>query len=245
MHVDGARFHINIVAPHVFEQKLARKNLARRFHQHFQQTELGRPQVNIFVAAKNFFLRQIHPNIFKHQFFLRQQFGRAAQVGLYPGHQLRHRKRLGYIVVRTGRQAFDFVFFFAFGGQHDNRNVFNVRFVAYHFADFHSRKFGQHPVEQNNRRTIFFHRRQSLVARRLQRHFKTLFFKIVFQEQSQSFFVFHHQYQSHAVFPPFSVFINFSARRQYLQHNCRRQRRRCPPPARRRRLLGTAAPFPG
>ena len=81
MDVNSPGFHINIVAPDRFQQIFAGKDLARRFHQRFQQPKFGRPQMDIAVAAENFFLGQIHFDIFKTQFLFLKRFRGATQVG--------------------------------------------------------------------------------------------------------------------------------------------------------------------
>src|SRR2546426_10914023 len=45
---------------------------------------------------------------------------RSSQQRLNPGEQLLHVKRLGYVVIGSGSQSFDFVFGLALGGQHQN-----------------------------------------------------------------------------------------------------------------------------
>ena len=53
----------------------------------------------------------------------------APQLGADACHQLRRVERLGYIVIRTDRQAVNFVDILALGGKHDNRDV--LRFTQH------------------------------------------------------------------------------------------------------------------
>ena len=168
--------------------------------------------MNIIFAAEDLLFHQIHPDIFKHQLFGRRNFRGPSQIGLNPCHQLRNRKRLGNVVVGAGCQAFDFVFFLSFGGEHDDRNVFNVRLAADQLADFHAGNFGQHPVQQNNRRAVFFNFGQRFVAPGLQNDFVAFFFKVIFQQQAESFFIFDNHYQRcHNFSPEYILWRNCKA----------------------------------
>ena len=183
MDVNGAGLDINIVAPDGFEQGFARENLSRRFHQHTEQAKFGGAEMNVIVAAKNLFFDQIHANVFKHELFMLNQFRSAAQIGFDPSHEFGNGKGFGYVIVRTGGKPPDFVFFLAFGGKHDDRDILNVRFAANKLANFDAGHLGQHPVEQNDRRTMFFNLGQRLVAARFPDDFVPFLLQVVFQEQ--------------------------------------------------------------
>src|SRR3954464_10871057 len=51
MDVDGALVDVDLAAPHAVEQLLAREHAARPLHQEFEQTILGRPEIDRAPAA--------------------------------------------------------------------------------------------------------------------------------------------------------------------------------------------------
>ena len=202
MNINRAGLHIDIISPYGFEQIFAGKNLTRNFHQGFQQPELGRAEVNIIIAAVNLFGFHIHNNIFKSQFFFGLRFRRAADIGFDPGHQFGNGKRLGNIIVRTRGQAFNLVLLLAFGGKHDNRNIFNIRLVANQLTYLNAGKLRKHPVQKNNRRAGLFYLGDGFAAAGFPYDVITFFFKIIFENQRQGLFVLNnHNRMFHVVLP--------------------------------------------
>ncbi len=147
--------------------------------------------MDIIIAAEHFFLNHVHANIFKDEFFNAGRLGCATQLRFDASHKFRNGKGFGNVIVGTGGQTFDFVFFFAFGREHDDGNVFDVRFGADEFANVHSGHFGQHPIQQNYRRAMFLYLCDCFVAAAFHHDVVAFFFKIVFEHQSQRFFVFN------------------------------------------------------
>ena len=127
MHVDGALVDIDVAAPHAVEQLLAREDAARALHQELQQLELGRAEMELACRARRtrWVSRSSSMSPAASRFATRPRLG-APQERADPRQQLRHRERLGDVVVGAGREAAHAVALLAARGQHDDRQALGL-----------------------------------------------------------------------------------------------------------------------
>ncbi len=86
----------------------------------------------------------------------------STQEGFHAGDQCFGAEGFGDVVVGTQFQADDRVGFFGFGRQHDNREHGGIRCGTHALADFKSIQLGQHQIEHNQVRLLFFDLLQGL-----------------------------------------------------------------------------------
>src|SRR6185312_3377831 len=118
----------------------------RVLHQVIEDAEFGRAQMHLAIAALHTVSDAVNDDVADNDLVLSQRRANAAHDGAETRQKLRHRERLGDVVVSANVETTDTVAFLAARGEHNDRRV--ARFLArtQAAADFDAGRFWQHPI---------------------------------------------------------------------------------------------------
>ena len=120
MHVDGAFFDEDVIAPHLIEQLGAAENALGVRHEEMQQTEFGRPQIERAPGDVDPMCARVDTKPLGLNAVVSHFGCTAAQYRLDTRHQLTRRKRFGQIIVGAGFQTGHLILLLASGSQQNN-----------------------------------------------------------------------------------------------------------------------------
>ena len=164
MNIDGARLNVDIRTPDRVEQLFAREHAAGVLDEIIQQAEFGRPEMNFDIVASDAMGRAVNADVADPDTVLCQGGPDAAHDSADACGELRHRERLGHVIVRAGVETTDPVRLLSLGGEHDDRQVSRGGASAQAAADLDAGQLRQHPVEQQNIRLALVDHHQRLLA---------------------------------------------------------------------------------
>ena len=152
--VDRAFLDVNVLAPHVVEQALARMHAFRMGHEEVQQAEFGRAQGQRFPAGGDPVAGRIQLQPVEFDGGLAGVRGAAPQQRLDARDEFAGREGFGEVVVDAAVEAAQFVLFLGAGGEHDDGDIPGQLFLAQAAGVFHAAHARQHPVEQDQVRGL-------------------------------------------------------------------------------------------
>ncbi len=156
VNIHAARRDKPLGAPHGVQQLIAREHAIRPRCQIIQQAEFQRRERHRLAVVRHAVGGRVdhQPAHLDHARRLSRRLG-AAEQRFDTGNQFARAEWLCHVIVRAHFQPHDAVRFLAPGGQHQNRQAIQ-RLVAPDVpADFETRKFWQHQIEQQHVRRCF------------------------------------------------------------------------------------------
>ncbi|KFB71161.1 MAG: hypothetical protein AW09_003720 [Candidatus Accumulibacter phosphatis] len=150
MDVDRAVFDIDVIAPDVVEQLLARVDASGIGHQETQQPEFGRGQGDPPARNARFVADRVQLDRTSTQRALDKLWGAAAQYRLHARQQFLRAEGLDDVIVGAAFQPGNTICFLATCGQQDDRHAARSSFVAELANQRQPGLTGQHPVDQRN-----------------------------------------------------------------------------------------------
>ncbi len=164
MDIDGAFVDVDVAAPDLVQELLAREHAAGIFQQELQQPELGRPERHLAARARHALGVAVELDVAGRERG-RDPLGlRAAQQRADAGEQLRNREGLDDVVVGAGREPADALAFLAARGEHDDRQPARLRLGPQASDELDARKPRQHPVDHREVGRGFLEAQLGLVA---------------------------------------------------------------------------------
>src|SRR5215216_2589656 len=191
--IDGALVDVDVASPNAVEQLLARKYPAGTLQQKFQQTKLGRPQLDLAAAAKDATTVAVELDLAGAEDARNPLRLGAPQQRANARDQLRHGERLDDVIVGAGREAAHALVFFPPRREHDDRQLRGLRPRAQPAAQLDARQAGQHPVEQNEIGHALGEFQLRFVAARGSLHRVAFRLEVVAKQQRERLLVFHDQ----------------------------------------------------
>jgi len=134
MHIHGTVNDEFTFLPDIIQYLFTRPDPARRTGQKFHDIKFNGCQFHLMGFVSDLMFQKINTKIPKTAQIIRRscgllQFRSPARNGLDPGNQDLGTKWLGDIIIRAHLKANNDVRFLAFGGKHDNGDLFGVRIV--------------------------------------------------------------------------------------------------------------------
>ncbi|MCY1440033.1 hypothetical protein D9M71_562900 [compost metagenome] len=196
MGVDRMLIAFMVVAPHGIEQVQARKHLARLAGEEVQQVELTWGEVQALAVQRRLACQRVDEQTAGTQaarihFQVTSHRLDPAQQRLDPGHQFKHRERLGQVVVGAQFQAEDAVHFTGAGAGDDDRCV--VRHGPGPAANFQAVDARQHQVENQGVPVTLFQQFQGSVAIAFVHHVQLLVTQVQGDQVGDVLIVLDHQ----------------------------------------------------
>ena len=198
MHVNGALFDEDMVAPYPVEQLGSAVHALGMRHEEMQQPELSGAKLDLLGIAGHTARRWIElepPRLYGR---IERFRSLAPQHRTDARHQLIGGKRLGEIVVRASVQTRNLVGFFSTRGQHDQGQIACPGRRAPSLGQGHPGLARQHPVENGEVWQHTVHSRLGLLGTAGHNHFKAGMAQIDRDQLGNRRLVFHHQNQAHA-----------------------------------------------
>lgn len=146
--IDCAGIAHIVVLPDGLQHGFTAEHFAAVVDEQLQQVELLGGQTNLLAVKRNGTVDDVDLEIADADdlfFFGQSRLTGTAQNGFDAGFDLQDVERLGNIVIGTIFKSENFVHVFAFGCQHDNRNVAGL---ANALTDLRTVHLGQHQIQQ-------------------------------------------------------------------------------------------------